>query len=92
MTERIPVEVRLVPQHGVTLDGVWFPVSLLSRLSDQDVWDSEFGGAFIEADRDQERVLLAYGLAIKETRGGLHRAPSLADFMSRLQFTAEETS
>jgi len=79
-------EKRFVPELGVELDGVWFPVSLLEELSEQGPWDSQFGSAFIAASRDQERVLLARGLAEKETRGGLHAGPAMAKFWDELTF------
>lgn len=90
--EPITVEFQMIREPGITLGDVWLPLSLLDRLGEQDVWDSEFGNPFIEADPKQERVLLGHGLAVKETRGGLHRSPDLAAFMKRLKFPPREPS
>ena len=83
------VETRMVPEQGVTLDGVWVPLNLLGELDEQGVWDSQFGDAFIDLDRDQERVLIARDLAVKETRGGCHRGPALTAFMASLKYPAK---
>jgi hypothetical protein len=77
---------RMVPEWGAELDGVWFPAGLLEELADQGMWDSQFGSAFIHPDRDQERVLLARGLACKETRGGLHAGPAMKQFWAEFTF------
>jgi hypothetical protein len=77
---------KLVPEWGAELDGVWFPASLLEELSEQGRYDSQFGDAFIAASRDQEKVLLARGLAEKETRGGLHAGPAMKQFWEELEF------
>lgn len=82
-------EKRLVPEWGVELDGVWLPANLLKRLSEQGIWDSQAGDAFIEANRDQERVLLARRLAEKETKGGLHAGPYMEKFWRELEFPTE---
>ena len=80
------IETRMVPERGVTIDGVWFPLDLLDRLSDQHRYDSDFGYAFTDANRDQERVLLDRNLAVKETRGGLHSSNTqLNEFLSKLE-------
>ena len=80
------VETRMVPERGVTLDGVWVPLQLLGELDEQGQWDSQFGSAFIALNRDQQRVLTARGLAVKETRGGCHRGPELEAFVKALEF------
>ncbi len=77
---------RLVPEWGVELDGVWFPAALLEELSEQGRYDSQAGSAFIAAGRDQEKVLLARGLAEKETKGGLHAGPAMPGFWDALEF------
>lgn len=84
------IERRMIPQYGITLDGVWLPYRMLEALSDQGPWDSQYGMAFIEARRDQERVLLEHGLAVKETKGGLHRSDTLADFLAAIEWPQEE--
>jgi hypothetical protein len=83
----VKIEKRMVPQYGVTLDGVWLPYELLERLSEQRRYDSDFGEAFIDADRDQERVLLAHNLAVRETRGGLHSSDTdLKEFLASIEW------
>ncbi len=67
---------------------MWFPAELLEELSEQGRWDSQFGEAFIRPNRDQERVLLARGLAEKETKGGLHAGPAMEKFWAELEFPA----
>jgi hypothetical protein len=70
---------RMVPEWGAELDGVWFPAGLLEELSEQDRYASQSGQAF-SVKTDQERVLLARGLAEKETCGGLHAGPAMKQF------------
>lgn len=84
------VQTRFVPQQGITLDGVWMPLQLLEELSEQGTYDSMLGpgNAFISLNRDQERVLIARDLAVKETRGGCHRGPALSAFMDTLVYPA----
>jgi hypothetical protein len=85
----VKVEKRMVPEHGVTLDGVWVSYEFLEELSDQGVFDSQFGKVLL-ANRDQERVLEARGLAERETRGGVHRGSGLEEFMKGLEWPEEE--
>lgn len=73
------LEKRMVPEYGITIDGVWLPLEMLGRLNDQHRYDSEYGGAFTEASPEQERVLLAHNLAVKEIRGGLHSSDTGLD-------------
>lgn len=87
------VEKRMVPEYGVTIDGVWFSCELLGCLSEQKRYDSEWGSAFIEASTEQEKVLLARNLAVKETRGGLHSSDTgLEQFLHDLEWPVGETS
>ena len=81
------IETRMVPEEGVTIDGVWFPLNLLGELAEQHRYDSEFGEAFISTSPEQERVLLAHNLAVKETRGGLHSSEpaQLHEFLDELE-------
>jgi hypothetical protein len=79
-------ETRVVAERGVTRGGVWIPYSILDELTDQAPFDSELGAAYIRPDRAQERALIAHGLAVKETRGGLHRGDRLAAFIRDLEF------
>jgi hypothetical protein len=76
---------RMVPEWGADLDGVWFPAELLEELSEQGPYDSQFGPA-LSVKTDQERVLLARGLAEKETRGGLHAGPAMKQFWDEFEF------
>jgi hypothetical protein len=80
------IQTRMVPEQGVTLDGVWVPLELLGELDSQGPYDSMMGpgGAFTGLSRDQERVLIARELAVKETRGGCHRGPKLTEFTDAL--------
>lgn len=80
------IEKRMVPELGITLDGVWIPYDMLEDLSGQDVYDSQFGPAYITPDRDQRRVLVAHGLAEEETRGGLHRGLKLHAFIDAIEW------
>jgi hypothetical protein len=80
------IEQRMVPEWGITLDGIWIPYDILEDLSEQDVYDSQFGPAYITPDRDQRRVLVAHGLAVEETRGGLHRGLGLQAFIDAIEW------
>jgi hypothetical protein len=88
----VRIEIRMIPEQGVTLDGVWVSYELLGELDEQGVWDSQFGDAFIRLSKDQERVLIARGLAVKETRGGCHRGPKLNEFMDALEWPERKSS
>lgn len=81
-------ERRMIPEWGVTLDGVWVPWSMLEELADQGEWDSQLGpgSAYIKPNRQQQRVLVARELAVRETRGGLHRGPALGAFIDEVEF------
>jgi hypothetical protein len=82
----VKAQKRMVPEWGAELDGVWFPAELLEELADQGPYDSQAGRIFAAAGRDQERVLLARGLAVKETRGGLHAGPAMKQFWDEFTF------
>jgi hypothetical protein len=86
----VRIETKMVPEYGVTLDGVWLPYNMLARLLEQHRYQSEWGDAFIGATREQERVLLAHNLAVKETRGGLHSSGTgLRQFMDAIEWPDE---
>lgn len=85
------VETRMVPELGITLDGVWISMNLMGELDEQGTWDAEFSGAFISLNDDQQRVLIDRQLAVKETKGGCHRGPALTAFMNSLVWPAEGT-
>jgi hypothetical protein len=78
------LETRLVPETGLWIDDVWIPHSMLEDLADQEPFASDIGPAYIAPDRDQRRVLIAAGLAVEETRGGLHYGANLAVLLASL--------
>lgn len=80
------IEKKMVPEYGITLDGVWIPYEMLEELQEQGQYDSQFGNAYIRPDRDQRRVLVARGLAEEETKGGLHKGPLLQDMIDDIEF------
>jgi hypothetical protein len=86
------LETKMIAEYGVTLDGVWFPYGFLLLLLEQARYESEWWGkAFIVATRDQERVLLAHNLAVKETKGGLHSSDTdLPAFMAAIEWPQDE--
>ena len=83
------IEIRQITQDGVTIDGVWIPHAFLEELAEQGVYDSQFGSS-LGADRDVIRVLEARGLLERETRGGVHRGPALAEWMDGLEWPERE--
>jgi hypothetical protein len=76
------LEQRMVVEYGVTLDEVWLPLAMLRRLRTHGPWDVPF----TEANADQERVLLAHGLAERHNRSGLHRGIGLSGFLDAIPF------
>ncbi len=76
------LEKRMVVEYGITLDGVWLPLPMLRRLRTHGPWDAPF----TEADADQERVLLAHGLAERHNQAGLHRGIGLSGFLDAIPF------
>jgi hypothetical protein len=74
------LEIRMVPERGVTLDRVWVPERILNRLARADPGGYRIRGL----DPDQERVLTAHGLAVKDV-GGLVRGPDLPGFLATLE-------
>jgi hypothetical protein len=91
VNEPAKIETRMVPEMGITLDGVWISLDLLGELDEQGQWDADFGSAFISLKSDQEQALIARDLAVKETRGGCHRGPALNAFMASLVWPEEGT-
>ena len=55
---------------------VFIPVSTLEELAEQDVWDSQFGSAFL-LGYHEGLALEQAGLAVRETKGGYHRSEKL---------------
>ena len=72
----------MVVEYGVTLDDVWLPLAMLRRLRTHGPWDPPF----TEANADQERVLLAHGLAERHNERGLHRGIGLSGFLDAIPF------
>lgn len=77
------VEIRMRPEYGVTLDGIWITCDFLEELSAQEPYQSQFGSVLL-APRDVEEACVRHELAVKETRGGVHRGPRLQEFMQAL--------
>ena len=76
------LEKRMVVEYGVPLDHVWLPLAMLRRLRTHGPW----GAPFSEASADQERVLLAHGLAERHNEAGLHRGIGLTGFLDAIPF------
>jgi hypothetical protein len=76
------LEKRMVVEYGVTLDGVWLPLAMLRRLRAHSPW----GAPCAAANADQERVLLAHGLAERHNQAGLHRGLGLTGFLDAIPF------
>lgn len=70
-------EIGDVLESGI----VDIPLNKIYRLAEQDRWDSQFGGAFIDLDTKEGWALEQAGLAERETRGGHHRTDLLTDWM-----------
>ena len=77
-----PLEKRMVVEYGVALDQVWLSLDMLRRLRTHGPW----GAPFAEANADQERVLLAHGLAERHNEAGLHRGLGLTGFLDAIPF------
>jgi hypothetical protein len=76
------LEKRMVVEYGITLDGIWLPLAMLRRLRTHGPWDAPF----IEANADQERVLLAHELAERHNQAGLHRGIGLSGFLDAIPY------
>lgn len=76
------VETRMVVEYGITLDGVWLPLSLIRRLEEHGPWSAPF----TEATADQELVLISHALAERHNGAGLHRGPGLPGFVAAIPF------
>jgi hypothetical protein len=74
------------PHPPVLLDSgsVFVPLDTLYELSEQDVFDSQFGSAFL-LHGDVGPALEQAGLAAQETRGGYHRTEKLLTLIERLE-------
>lgn len=62
---------------------VFVPLDTLYDLSEQDVWGSTFGNAFLLPHKEG-LALVAAGLAVQENRGGFHRTDKLVEFLDEL--------
>jgi hypothetical protein len=76
------IEKRMVVEYGITLDGIWLPLAMLRRLRAHGPWDPPF----TEATADQERVLLAHGLAERHNEAGLHHGVGLTGFLDAIPY------
>lgn len=63
---------------------VFVPLDTLYTLSEQDVWDSQFGSALLLGVHEGLALEQA-GLAVQETRGGYHRSEELVLWMQGLE-------
>ena len=63
---------------------VFVPLQTLYDLADQDVWDSQFGSAFLLSNQEG-LALVGHGLAEQETKGGYHRTQKLLEFLEGLE-------
>ncbi len=78
------VSTRMIPEKGIVLDGVFVRLSTLGELAEQGPYDSDAGRVLL-LDKDEAAVLVAHGLAIRETRGGYHGSPMLERFFEILK-------
>lgn len=76
------IEKRMVVEYGITLEGVWLPLAMLRTLETRGPWDPPLTAA----TGDQERVLLAHGLAERHNQAGLHRGVGLPDFLDAIPY------
>ena len=74
------------PPKGTVIDSgsVFIALDLLYELNEQDVWDSQFGSAFLLGPHEG-LALVAAGLAVQETRGGYHRTEKLTKVIKKLE-------
>lgn len=69
------------PTGTVVASGeVFISLDTLYELSEQDVWDSQFGSAYL-LGHHEGLALEKAGLAVRETRGGYHRSETLLKFL-----------
>lgn len=81
------IQMRMMPQYGIWLDGVWITYDFLEELQEQSPLQSDFGFVLLAPNLHVERVLAARNLLVKETRGGVHRGRALETFMEALEFS-----
>lgn len=73
-------ERRMIPEWGVTLDGVWIPYSVLTAVNEQE----ELAGGI---SPQQEKVLLRHNLASPaKVPGWLNPGPALQEFIDAIEF------
>jgi hypothetical protein len=82
------IEKKMVPEYGITLDGVWIPYDTLENLAEQGPYTSQFGVA-LTLQRDEGRVLEEHDLAARETRGGYHGTDKLKKFLQDVTWPGE---
>lgn len=68
---------------------VFIEMDTLYRLSEQDVWDSQFGSACL-LGYHEGMALVEAGLAVEETRGGFHRTERLLAFIKHVEDTGQD--
>jgi hypothetical protein len=81
--------VNLTPErpHPSVLEEfgtVFITMSDLYALSEQDIWDSQFGSALLLGTHEG-LALVAAGLAVLETKGGYHRTDKLLALIEELE-------
>lgn len=59
---------------------VFIPMRTLHAIAEQDVWDSQFGGALL-LGYHEGMALEKAGLAVQETKGGYHRSEALLELL-----------
>lgn len=74
------------PPKGTVLESgeVFIEMSTLYDLSEQDVWDSQFGSV-LTLGYHEGMALEQAGLAVEETRGGFHRTERLMKFLKHYE-------
>ena len=71
---------------GTVIESGWvfIPMKTLYELSEQELWNSQFGSAFL-LGYHEGLALEAAGLADQETKGGYHRTDALLAFLKTVE-------
>lgn len=64
---------------------VFIDEDTLLELSEQGLWDSQFGKVLLLNDPREGAALEEAGLAVQETKGGYHRTDALLKLLQRLE-------
>ena len=67
------------PQSGK----VFIEADTLIEVSEQDQWAGAFGESLVIAPRWADLALEQAGLAVRETRGGVHGTPALKELLKK---------